>query len=187
MILEESMMIATTSVDGTTRDTTKTAEPPPSISTTSLKQPQPGYVLAQSYRPLCTDKNYVTVGPQCSERELYSTMVQAAVDLNKAYRGVKGMISKVKIYVNKDGQELADASYEMHKGRRVLTLNALFDGGADGGGFDETIIDLVDSLESKRLTVGTAIGANTKEYSRAKLKLIGNRFQEEIIHNMSAI
>ena len=73
-------------------------------------------------------------------------MVQAAVDLNKAYRGVKGMISKVKIYVNKDGQELADASYETHKGRRVLTLNALFDGGADGGGFDETIIDLVDSL-----------------------------------------
>ena len=46
-ILEESMMIATTSVDGTTRDTTKTAEPPPSINTTSLKQPHSGYVVAE--------------------------------------------------------------------------------------------------------------------------------------------
>ena len=33
----------------------------------------------------------------------------------------------------------------------------------------------------------TAIGIDQKEYSRAKLKLIGNRFQEEIIHNMSII
>ena len=114
-------------------------------------------------------------------------MVEAAVSLNKAFRGVKGMVSKVKICVNKEGAQLADASYESHKGRRVLTINALFDGGADGGGFDENIIDLLDSLESRRIAVGTAIGTNVKEYNRAKLKLVGNRFQEEVIHNMSAI
>ena len=37
------------------------------------------------------------------------------------------------------------------------------------------------------MAIGTAIGVDQNEYSRAKLKLIGNRFQEEIIHNMSAI
>ena len=37
------------------------------------------------------------------------------------------------------------------------------------------------------MVIGTAIGIDQKEYSRAKLKLIGNRCQEEIIHNMSAI
>jgi hypothetical protein len=95
-------------------------------------------------------------------------MVDEAVSLNKAYRGVKGMVSKVKICVKEEGKQLADAFYESHKGRQVLTINALFDGGADGGGFDENIIDLLDSLESRRIAVGTAIGTNVKEYNRAK-------------------
>jgi hypothetical protein len=87
-------------------------------------------------------------------------MVEAAVSLNKAYRGVKGMVSKVKICVNKEGKQLADACYESHKGRQVLTINALFDGGADGGGFDENIIDLLDSLESRRIAVSHRPGKN---------------------------
>ena len=94
-------------------------------------------------------------------------MVEAAVSLNKAYRGVKGMVSKIKICVKEEGQHLPDAIYEKHKGRQVLTINALFDGGADGGGFDENIIEVLDSLESRRIAVGTAIGTNVKEYSRA--------------------
>ena len=35
--------------------------------------------------------------------------------------------------------------------------------------------------------MGTAIGVQTKTYDRAKLKLIANRFGEEIIQNTSAL
>ena len=65
--------------------------------------------------------------------------------------------------------------------------DALFDGGANGGGFNESIMNLIDSLESRKMAIGTAIGIDQKEYSGAKLKVIRNRFQEEIIHNMNAI
>ena len=46
---------------------------------------------------------------------------------------------------------------------------------------------MVDKLETKTIAVGTAIGMEVKEDNRAKLKLIGHRFQEEQIVNMSAI
>jgi hypothetical protein len=100
----ESMMI-TTATKATVRDTTKTAEPPPNKKENNLKQPQPGYVLAQNFRNPQSDINYVSVGPQSSERELYDSMVEAAVRLNKAFRGVKGMVSKVKICAIKEGAQ----------------------------------------------------------------------------------
>ena len=75
-------------------------------------------------------------------------------------------------------EPLEDAKYETVKGRPVLTTNALFDGGADGGGFDESIMELIDSLESRTMAIRTATGIDQKEYSRAILKLIGNRFKK---------
>ena len=81
------------------------------------------------------------------------------------------MVSRVHICINHKGEPLEDATYKTVKGRPVLTTNALF----DGGRFDESIMNLIDSLESR--TIETAIGIDQKEYSRAKLKLIGNTFQ----------
>ena len=69
---------------------------------------------------------------------------------------------------------MPDAQKDTVKGRPVLTTNALFDGGAEGGGFYESIIEIIDTLESKTIPVGTAIGVDQKEYNMAKLKLIGN-------------
>ena len=63
----------------------------------------------------------------------------------------------------------------------------MFDGGADGGAFQQELSSILDNLEDKIISVGTAIGNQTKTYNRAKLKLIGNRFGEEVIHNTSAI
>ena len=48
--LEDTMMIAVNTIYRTTRDTTKTAEPPPTLYTASSKQSPHGYVLAQSHQ-----------------------------------------------------------------------------------------------------------------------------------------
>ena len=90
------------------------------------------------------------------------------------------MVSQVQICIDQKGDPLEDAKYDTVKGRPVITTNALFYGGADGGGFDESIRDMIDSLESRTMAIGTAIGVDQKEYSRAKRKLIGNRFQNEV-------
>ena len=79
---------------------------------------------------------------------------------------------------------MADVEYGKHGKRDVVSANALFDGGADGGGFDEEIIEMVERLEARTIAVGTAIGVDVKQYNRAKLKLVGNRFQEEQIFNI---
>ena len=114
-------------------------------------------------------------------------MVKKAIKLKNDFKGVKGMVSQVQICINQKGEPMEDAKYDIVKGRPVITTNAFFDGGADGGGFDESIRDMIDSLESRTMAIGTAIGVDQKEYRRAKLQLIGNRFQNEIVHNMSAI
>ena len=44
--------------------------------------------------------------------------------------------------------------------------------------------NLVDKLKSRTIAVGTVIGIDVREYNRAKLKLIGNRFQEQQVFNM---
>ena len=166
------------------RDTTKTAEPPPLEFKNPQLTPTKGYILSQQYLSPANNKDYVTVGPENVEKELYRSMVKEVIKLKNAYKDVKGMVSRVQICINHKGEPLEDASYETVKGRPVLTTNALFDG-ADGGGFDESIMNLIDSLESKTMAIGTAIGIHQEEYSRTKLKLIGNRFQEEKIHNMN--
>ena len=97
------------------------------------------------------------------------------------------MVSKVKMYTNNKNSTIEDATFPTHKGRNVLTINALFDGGADGGAFQQELTSMLDNLEDKVISVGTAIGIQTKTYNRAKLKLIGRRFGDEIIHNTSAI
>ena len=48
----------------------------------------------------------------------------------------------------------------------------MFDGGAVGGAFDENLTEVLDTLESKTVSVETAIG----KYDRGKLKIISNRF-----------
>ena len=88
-------------------------------------------------------------------------MVQEAIKLKNDYRGVKVMVSVVQICINQEGEPLEGAKYETVKGR--------------------------PSRQYRIMAIGTVIGVDQKEYSRAKLKLIGNRFQEEIIHKMSAI
>jgi hypothetical protein len=186
-ILEESMTITSGSDVSPHKGTTKIAEPQPEILGNPQLMPGKGYILSQQYQSPANNKDYIAVGPENVEKELYRNMVQKAIKLKNDFRGVKGMVSRVQICIIQEGEPLEDAKYETVKGRTVLTTNAPFVGGADGGRFDESIMELIDSLESRTMAIGTAIGVDQKEYSRAKLKLIGNRFQEEIIHNMSAI
>ena len=140
-----------------------------------LKNPQltptKGYILSQQYLSPANNKDYVTVGPENVEKELYRSMVKEANKLKNAYKGFKGMVSQVQICINHKGEPLEDAIYDTVKERPVLATNALFDGGADGGGFNESIMNLIDQLESRTMAIGTAIGIDQKEYSRAKLKL----------------
>ena len=49
--------------------------------------------------------------------------------------------------------------------------HSLFDGGADGGAFQQELTSMLDNLEDKVISVGTAIGVQTKTYNRAKLKM----------------
>ena len=80
-ILEESMMITSGRDIIPHRDTTKKAEPP----TLEMRDPQltptKGYILSQQYLSPANNKNYVTVGPENVEKELYRSMVQKAIKL----------------------------------------------------------------------------------------------------------
>ena len=58
-------------------------------------------------------------------------MVTVAVKLNQEYKGVKGMVSRVKMYTNNKNATIDDTTFSTHNGRDVITMNALFDGGAD--------------------------------------------------------
>ena len=60
---------------------------------------------------------------------------------------------------------MPDTQKDTVKGRPVLTTNALFDGGGEGGGFYESIIELIHNLESKTIPVGTAIGVDQKDHN----------------------
>ena len=125
-ILEDSMM-STSGRDITPhRDTTKTAEPPPLEN----RNPQltPTKILSQQYLSPANNKDYVTVGPENVEKELYRSMVRKAIKLKNAYKGVKGRVSRVQIFISHKGEPLEDAIYKTVKGRPVLTMNALFDG-----------------------------------------------------------
>ena len=83
---EVSMMLANTT------DPTKVAEPPPGQNKSPQKQPEPGHILAQCFKNPQTNPDYVAVGPNCALRDIYNSMVQEAVELNRAFKGIKGMI-----------------------------------------------------------------------------------------------
>ena len=160
--LEEDCMYISTGIDNlTTKYISKLAEPPPEQER-KLRQPNPGYILAQNYRAPTADEQYVSVGPSSSNKSLYQAMVTAAVKLNQEYKGVKGMVSRVKMYTNNNNATIDDTSFSTHNGRNVITMNALFDGGADGGAFQQEHTSLIEPLEDKIISVGTAIGVQTK-------------------------
>ena len=67
--LEEDCMYISTGIDNlTTKDVSKLAEPPPTQKE-KLRQPNPGYILAQNYQaPSADQQQYVSVGPSCSDK-----------------------------------------------------------------------------------------------------------------------
>ena len=159
----------TTPLNRNYRDTTKTAEPPPSVYTDSLKQSQHGYVLAQSYQSPTTDNNEVTVGTEDSERELYSCMVQAT-----PYRGVKGIISKPTIYVNADEPDLANTTHRRAHKKGILTIAAII---VDKPNETGQIMELIGKQDNVKLTKNKATSSHTEEHGEARLRLRINKSQ----------
>ena len=95
-------MIKITTIESTTRDASKIAEPPPTTSNNSSKQTQHGYVLAQSNQSPTTVNNETMNGTDNSERELFSHMGQIT-----PHREAKDTIVTPTIYVNIDKPDQA--------------------------------------------------------------------------------
>ena len=81
-------------------------------------------------------------------------MVSEAVALNKKFIGVCGMISEMKVVGDPTSKRMPDVKYQDSNSKRLMEINALFDGGADGGAADEEFCktNKMEQLESRNLT-----------------------------------
>ena len=170
--LEDTMMIAVNTIYRTSRDTTKTAEPPPTLCTASSKQSPHGYVLAQSHQSPTTVRKEAATGTNDSERELCSYM-----DRTTPYRGVKDTILEHNIYVNNDEPDLPIPPCIRTYNTRTLPCGAIWDNEHDN---KKQKKDLMSRQSDPKLTEITATRASNEEDGELGLSPLINENQEKI-------
>ena len=167
-------------------DQTKLAEPPPKTKKDSYKPKiLPDKFLSPNQHP-----DYINVGPQYSNGELYKMMKEAAGDLYDKYSGVKSMSGRICVEVEKVRAETGGVDYikESNGDINVYTY-CLFDTGSDGGAltkeFDEN--HKLNSLRSKVINLKTVSGTETNRFQRKKLTTYENMGEQAVPCNFDCI